>query len=73
MSTDESKHPKILTLAEAAKVLRIHRSTVSRYAKTGELKRHVIGSRLLFKESDVYEFFENRAAKKSVSGQGKEA
>ena len=50
----------ILTIQEVAKLLRVHRSTVSRYATCGELKSYIIGNRRLFKEKDVLQFFENR-------------
>jgi excisionase family DNA binding protein len=50
---------KILTIKEVANILRVHRSTVSRYAISGELKSYLIGNRRLFKESDVWAFFEN--------------
>ena len=58
---------KILTVQEVAKLLRLHRSTVSRYAMSGELKSYVIGNRRLFKENDVWAFFENRIALEYVS------
>jgi excisionase family DNA binding protein len=58
----DSQHIRILTVQEVAGLLRIHRSTVSRYAQAGELKSYVIGSRRLFKENDVWAFFENRIA-----------
>ena len=51
----------ILTVQEVADKLRVHRTTVSRYAQSGELKSYLIGSRRLFKESDVWAFFENQA------------
>ena len=51
---------KILTVQEVADILRVHRSTVSRYAMSGELKSYVIGNRRLFKEDDVWLFFENQ-------------
>jgi len=51
----------ILTVQEVADKLRVHRTTVSRYAQSGELKSYLIGSRRLFKESDVWSFFENQA------------
>jgi excisionase family DNA binding protein len=51
---------KILTIDEVAKLLRIHRTTVSRYSKSGELKSYLIGSRRLFKEIEVLSFFDNR-------------
>jgi excisionase family DNA binding protein len=54
---------KIMTLEEVADLLRVHRSTVSRYAKSGEL-----GNRRLFKSGDVWSFFENQVALECVSG-----
>lgn len=42
-----------MTVGEVAEMLRLHRSTVSRYAMSGELVSHKIGSRRLFKASDV--------------------
>ena len=61
---------RILTVQEVADFLRVHRSTVSRYAQSGELKSYVIGSRRLFKEDDVWTFFENRVAWECASGKG---
>ena len=54
------QHIRILTVEEVAEILRIHRSTVSRYAMSGQLRSYVIGNRRLFKESDVWRFFENQ-------------
>jgi excisionase family DNA binding protein len=51
---------KILTIQEVAIFLRVHRTTVSRYAQSGELKSYVVGTRRLFKQSDVVAFFENQ-------------
>jgi len=59
---------KILTLQEVAEYLRLHPSTVSRYAKSGEIKSHLIGRRRLFTLGDVLEFFDNRVAVECVSG-----
>lgn len=61
---------RILTVQEVADLLRVHRSTVSRYALSGELKSHVIGSRRLFKESDVWLFFDNQVSAEYVMGKG---
>lgn len=58
---------EILTIAEVAALLRIHRSTVSRYAMSGELKSHLIGSRRLFKREDVLTFFDNQEAPEYIS------
>jgi excisionase family DNA binding protein len=57
--------PQILTLEETAKILWVHRSTVSRFAKCGELVSYQLGSRRLFKLNDVLLFFENRIAPES--------
>jgi excisionase family DNA binding protein len=66
----EKKHDiKILTVQEVAELLRVHRSTISRYAKSGELKSHLIGNRRLFKESDVLTFFENQVARECFIGE----
>ena len=51
---------QILTISEVAELLRVHRTTVTRYAQSGELRSYQIGSRRLFKESDVWVFFEKQ-------------
>jgi excisionase family DNA binding protein len=59
----EKKHDiKILTVQEVADLLKVHRSTVSRFAQSGELDSYLIGTRRLFKESDVLAFFEKQKA-----------
>lgn len=63
-----SNEIRILTIQEVAKLFRLHRSTISRYAKSGELKSYQIGNRRLFKETDVWAFFENRVADEYVFG-----
>jgi excisionase family DNA binding protein len=63
-----NQHPKILTVQEVADLLRLHRSTVSRYAQDGTLKSYIIGSRRLFKESDVWSFFDNQVARIASKG-----
>jgi excisionase family DNA binding protein len=68
----EANRTKILTVDEVAEMLRIHRSTVSRYAKSGELDSYLIGTRRLFKESDVLSFFEKQKASAFVVS-GREA
>ncbi len=59
--------PEILTIQEVADLFRVHRSTISRYAKSGELKSHLLGSRRLFKREDVYTFFDNQESPEYVS------
>ena len=72
MGTDRvllsNQNIRILTIEEVADLLRVHRSTVSRYATSGELKSYVVGNRRLFKEPDVWAFFENRVADEYVFG-----
>jgi len=68
MLLEKNQDIKILTVQEVADTLRVHRSTVTRFAKAGELKSHLIGKRRLFKESDVWSFFENQVAHECVFG-----
>lgn len=65
----DTQTSRILTLKEVADLLRIHRSTVSRLALSGGLKSYVIGNRRLFKESDVWQFFENQVDRGCVFGE----
>jgi excisionase family DNA binding protein len=67
--TKQTDDRKILTLQEVSEILRVHRSTISRYAKSGELKSYQIGNRRLFKSDDVWSFFENQVAQECVSGE----
>ena len=60
---------KILTVQEVADLLRIHRSTVTRLAKSGEIKSYKLGNRRLFKNVDVLAFFENLVDREYVFGQ----
>jgi excisionase family DNA binding protein len=60
---------ELLTVDEVAQWLRVHRTTVTRYAKSGELKSYKIGSRRLFKSNDVVEFFENQVDREYVFGE----
>jgi excisionase family DNA binding protein len=41
MAANDSQNSKILTVQEVADILRVHRSTISRYAMSGELKSYV--------------------------------
>lgn len=58
---------EILTIAEAAALLKVHRSTITRYAMSGDIKSHLIGTRRLFKKTDVLMFFDNQEAPEYVS------
>ena len=62
MLPEKNQDIKILTVQEVADLLRLHRSTVSRFAQSGELDSYLIGTRRLFKESDVLAFFEKQKA-----------
>ena len=68
MAANDNQTTKILTVSEVAELLRVHRSTVTRFATSGELKSHLIGNRRLFKEEDVWSFFENQVDRKYVFG-----
>ena len=68
MMGDKDQTLKVLTIQEVADFLRVHRSTVSRYANSGELRSYRIGSRRLFKETDVWAFFDNQVAHECVFG-----
>jgi excisionase family DNA binding protein len=61
VSVSNQRHV-ILTVQEVAKILRVHRTTVIRLARSGQLKSYMIGSRRVFKEDDVWLFFDNLAA-----------
>lgn len=60
MAESYCQTPKILTIQEVAEILRVHRSTVSRLASSGELISYRIRGRRMFKATDVWSFFENR-------------
>ena len=64
----DKQTPKILTLKEVSVLLRVNQSTVSRYAKSGALKSYKIGNRRLFKETDVWSFFDNQVDRECVFG-----
>jgi len=64
----DNQTERILTVEEVARLLRVHPTTISRYARSGELRSYVLGSRRLFKEADVWSFFENREDRECVFG-----
>ena len=69
MLNEKKQDIKILTVQEVADLLRLHRSTVSRFAQSGEIDSYLIGTRRLFKESDVLAFFEKqKASVRVISG-----
>jgi len=50
---------RLLTLREAAEVLRLHPRTVREYVKRGEIKGRIIGKQWRFRRADLDAFFEN--------------
>ena len=49
----------LLTLKEAAEVLRLSTRTVREYLKRGEISGKIIGNRWRFRRADLDAFFEN--------------
>jgi excisionase family DNA binding protein len=49
----------LLTLREAAKMLRLSTRTVREYVKRGEIRGKIIGKRWRFRRADLDAFFEN--------------
>jgi len=52
---------RLLTLKEAADVLRLHTRTVREYVRRGELEGRVIGGRWRFRRKDLDAFFDKAA------------
>jgi excisionase family DNA binding protein len=50
---------KLLTLREAAEVLRLCPRTVREYVQRGEIEGRIIGGRWRFRRADLDAFFEN--------------
>jgi len=50
---------RLLTLREAAEVLRLHPRTVREYLRRGELEGRVIGGRWRFRRKGLDAFYEN--------------
>jgi len=50
---------RLLTLREAAEVLRLSTRTVREYVKRGEIRGKIIGKRWRFRRADLDAFFEN--------------
>ena len=55
----ESIGERLLTLGEAAEVLRLHPRTVREYVRRRELEGRVIGGRWRFRRKDLDAFYEN--------------
>jgi excisionase family DNA binding protein len=61
---------RLLTLQEAAEVLRLHPRTVREYLRRGELEGRLIGGRWRFRRKDLDAFFENAPRGWDFSGKG---
>jgi len=59
---------RLLTLAEAAEVLRLSTRTVREYVKRGEIEGRIIGKRWRFRRADLDAFFENAPSEWDFAG-----
>jgi excisionase family DNA binding protein len=59
---------RLLTLPEAADVLRFSTRTVRDYLKRGEIKGKIIGKRWRFRRADLDAFFENAPSEWDFAG-----
>jgi excisionase family DNA binding protein len=59
---------RLLTLREAAEVLRLSTRTVREYVKRGEIKGKIIGKRWRFRRADLDAFFENAPSEWDFAG-----
>jgi excisionase family DNA binding protein len=61
---------RLLTLREAAEVLRLSTRTVREYVKRGEIRGKIIGNRWRFRRADLDAFFENAPSDWDFAGKG---
>jgi excisionase family DNA binding protein len=59
---------RLLTLREAAEVLRLSTRTVREYVKRTEIKGKIIGKRWRFRRADLDAFFENAPSEWDFGG-----
>ena len=59
---------RLLTLREAADVLRLSPRTVREYVQRGEIEGRIIGGRWRFRRADLDAFFENAPAEWNFAG-----
>jgi excisionase family DNA binding protein len=59
---------RLLTLREAAEVLRLSTRTVREYVKRGEIRGKIIGKRWRFRRADLDAFFENAPSEWDFAG-----
>ena len=63
---------QLLTLPEAAAVLRLHARTVREFVRRGELKGRLIGRRWRFRRQDLDAFYENAPPSWHFGGSGED-
>ena len=59
---------RLLTLREAAEVLRLSTRTVREYLRRGEIEGRVIGGRWRFRRADLDAFFANAPRNRDFAG-----
>lgn len=59
---------RLLTLREAAEVLRLNPRTVREYVSRGEVEGRIIGRRWRFRRADLDAFFENAPSEWDFGG-----
>jgi excisionase family DNA binding protein len=61
---------RLLTLREAADVLRLSTRTMREYVQRGEIEGRLIGGRWRFRHADLDAFFENAPSEWDFAGKG---
>jgi excisionase family DNA binding protein len=64
----QSPCDRLLTIREAAEVLRLNPRTLREYIRRGELEGRLIGGRWRFRRKDLDAFFENAPAAWEFAG-----
>jgi len=59
---------RLLTLREAAEVLRLHPRTVREYIRRGEIAGRIIGGQWRFRRKDLDAFYENAPRQWDIGG-----
>ena len=59
---------RLLTLAEAAEILRLNPRTVRAYIQRGEIEARIIGGRWRIRRADLDAFFENAPSEWDFAG-----
>jgi len=70
---DQAIGDRLLTLCEAAEVLRLSERTVREYVKRREIRGKLIGNRWRFRRADLDAFFENAPSEWDFAGKNGDA